>query len=161
MAANARHQHYPIGNFDTTEMWRVGTSVRANRSANQISIHPITAGIYIAAIMAQANLLKEKGHRWNCEWVNYWECRFVLTYLHHRGMAFINNCSTTARLGRGNGLPDLTMFCANKRSSRWTAGTQPNEELFNQFLLNDIHQVLSVCAQLRPPGEYFSPQFSS
>ncbi len=46
IAATARHQRYPMGNFDTTEMWRVGTTVRANRSANQIPIHPITGGIY-------------------------------------------------------------------------------------------------------------------
>ena len=43
-------------------MWQVGTRVRANRREEAIPIHPITAGIYLATMVAQVDLLKEKGH---------------------------------------------------------------------------------------------------
>jgi len=47
-----------MGNIDMTKT--ALDQCRANRSGNHIPIHPITAGIYIAAIMAQTDLLKEK-----------------------------------------------------------------------------------------------------
>ncbi len=153
MAATARHQRYPMGNFDTTQMWRVGTSVRASRSANQISIHPITAGIYIAAIMAQADLLKEKGHSYS-EIANESIIENVDSlnpYMQHRGMAFINNCSTTARLGTRKWASRFDYILCQQAFTALDSKTQPNEELFNQFLFSDIHQVLSASAQLRPP----------
>jgi len=152
MVATARHQRYGMGNFDTTQMWQVGTSVRASRSTKQLCIHPITAGIYVAAIMAQADLLKEKGHSYS-EITNESIIESVDSlnpYLHHQGIAFINNCSTTARLGTRKWAPRFDYILWQQAFTVLESNTQPSEELFNQFLCSDIHQVLSTCAQLRP-----------
>ncbi len=154
IAADARHQLYPMRNIDTTQMWHVGASVRANRSANHISIHPITAGIYIAAMMAQTDLLKEKGHSYS-EIVNESIIEGIDSlnpYMHYKGLAFmIDNCSTTARLGARKWAPRFDYILSQQVLTALDSGTQSDEELFNQFLTSDIHQVLSVCAQLRPP----------
>lgn len=154
IAANARHQRYLMGNIDMTQMWRVGTSFRANRSANHIPIHPITAGIYIAAIMAQTDLLKEKGHSYS-EIANESIIEGIDSlnpYLHHKGVAFmVDNCSTTARLGARKWAPRFDYILCQQALAALDSGTQANEELFNRFLTSDIHQVLSVCAQFRPP----------
>lgn len=163
MAATSRHQLYPMGNFDTTEMWRVGTSVRANRSANQIPIHPITAGIYIAAIMAQTDLLKEKGHSYS-EIANESIIESVDSlnpYMHHKGMAFINNCSTTARLGTRKWASRFDYILCQQALTALDSKTQPNEKLFNQFLSSEIHQVLSICARFRPPVSISVPNYTS
>lgn len=154
IAADARHQRYPMGNIDMTQMWRVGTSFRANRSANHIPIHPITAGIYIAAIMAQTDLLKEKGHSYS-EIANESIIEGIDSlnpYMHHKGVAFmVDNCSTTARLGARKWAPRFDYILCQQALAALDSGSQANEELFNRFLTSDIHQVLSVCAQFRPP----------
>jgi len=154
IAAAARHQRYPMGNIDSTQMWRVGTRVRANRSENHILIHPITAGIYIAAIMAQTDLLKEKGHSYS-EIVNESIIEGIDSlnpYMHHKGVAFmVDNCSTTARLGARKWAPRFDYILCQQVLTALDSDCQPNEELFNRFLTSNIHQILSVCAQLRPP----------
>ncbi len=154
IAADARHQRYPMRNIDTTEMWRVGTNVRAHRTANYIPIHPITAGIYIAAMMAQTDLLKEKGHSYS-EIVNESIIESIDSlnpYMHHKGVAFmVDNCSTTARLGARKWAPRFDYILCQQALIALDNDIQPNEELFNRFLTSHVHQVLSVCAQLRPP----------
>ncbi|MBI1880876.1 MAG: ketol-acid reductoisomerase, partial [Chloroflexi bacterium] len=62
IAANERFKRYPMGKIDGTEMWQVGEKVRAKRDPNKIPINPVAAGIYIATMIAQVDLLKEKGH---------------------------------------------------------------------------------------------------
>ncbi len=163
ITATARHQRYPMGNFDTTQMWRVGTSVRANRAANQIPIHPITAGIYIAAIMAQTDLLKEKGHSYS-EIANESIIEGVDSlnpYMHHKGMGFINKCLTTARIGTRKWASRFDYILCQQTLSSLDSKTQPNEKLFNQFLTSDIHQVLSVCARFRPPVSISVPNYTN
>ena len=57
-----RHKQYPMGNIDGTQMWNVGVAVRSQRNEDVIPVDPTTAGIYIAGMMAQVDLLKERGH---------------------------------------------------------------------------------------------------
>ena len=57
-----RFSRYPMGKIDGTEMWRIGEGVRARRGSFSTPLNPITAGIYIATMIAQVDLLKEKGH---------------------------------------------------------------------------------------------------
>jgi ketol-acid reductoisomerase len=151
--ADARHHRYPMRNIDTTSMWRVGASVRANRSAYQIPIHPITAGIYIAAMMAQTDLLKEKGHSYS-EIVNESIIEGIDSlnpYMYYKGVAFmVDNCSTTAQLGARKWAPRFDYILCQQALTALDRETDPNEELFNRFLTSNIHQVLSVCGQLRP-----------
>src|SRR5262245_11537453 len=60
--ANKRFERYPMGKVDGTEMWQVGEKVRAKREPNKIPLHPVTAGVYVATMMAQVDILKENGH---------------------------------------------------------------------------------------------------
>ena len=60
--ANRRFSRYPMGKIDGTPMWAVGEGVRRRRGSFDARINPTTAGVYIATMMAQVDLLKEKGH---------------------------------------------------------------------------------------------------
>jgi ketol-acid reductoisomerase len=51
--AAARHKRYPMGKIDRTDMWKIGTAVRAKRAENHVSIDPATAGIYPAGMMSR------------------------------------------------------------------------------------------------------------
>ena len=60
--ATRRHGTYPMGKIDGTDMWVVGEKVRANSERNYAPINPETAGVYLACMMAQVDLLKDRGH---------------------------------------------------------------------------------------------------
>ncbi len=49
-----------MGEIAGTEMWQVGRNVQA--ATAQAVIDPVTAGIYVATMMAQVDILREKGH---------------------------------------------------------------------------------------------------
>jgi len=69
-----------------------------------------------------------------------------------RGISFmIDNCSTTARLGARKWAPRFDYIIRQQAFPLLARGAQPDEALFDRFLHNDIHQVLSICAELRPP----------
>jgi hypothetical protein len=43
-----------MGNIDQTRMWKVGEKVRSTRPEGDLGpLHPFTAGVYIALMMAQ------------------------------------------------------------------------------------------------------------
>ena len=43
-----------MGKIDQTRMWKVGERVRAARPAGDLGpLHPFTAGVYVALMMAQ------------------------------------------------------------------------------------------------------------
>jgi ketol-acid reductoisomerase len=58
-----RFDKYPMGKIDGTEMWKVGAEVRAKRVEAEIPLNPFTAGVYVAMMIAQIDVLREKGHR--------------------------------------------------------------------------------------------------
>lgn len=153
VSAYERHKRYPMGKIDGTEMWQVGVGVRANRDPDNIPINPVTAGVYIATMMAQVDLLKEKGHPYS-EIANesIIECVDSLNpYMDYKGVAFmVDNCSTTARLGSRKWAPRFDYILTQQTFTKLDDAVQVDEELLDGFFSNNIHQVLSVCAELRP-----------
>lgn len=153
IAANRRFERYPMGKIDGTEMWQVGEKVRANRNPEAIPINPVTAGVYIATMMAQINLLTEMGHPFS-EIANESIIEAVDSlnpYMDFKGVAYmVDNCSTTARLGSRKWAPTFDYMLSQQAFTALDQGTQVDEGLFDNFMNSDIHQVLAVCSELRP-----------
>jgi ketol-acid reductoisomerase len=152
--AHERHPRYPMTKVDGTEMWQVGQAVRARRGTFTPPLHPVTAGIYLATMTAQVDLLREKGHPYS-EIANESIIEAVDSlnpYMHHKGVAFmVDNCSTTARLGTRKWGPRFDYIFQQLTLPALERGEPADEQLFERFLRNDIHEVLAKCAELRPP----------
>ncbi|MEJ2688803.1 MAG: ketol-acid reductoisomerase, partial [Deltaproteobacteria bacterium] len=89
--AGKRFGRYPMGKIDGTRMWQVGEKVRAARTDTMPAINPFTAGIYCATMMAQIDLLIEKGHCLS-EVANESVIEAVDSlnpYMHYKGVAFM------------------------------------------------------------------------
>jgi ketol-acid reductoisomerase len=149
-----RFKRYPMGKIDGTEMWQVGEQVRARRGSYQTPINPVTAGIYIATMMAQVDLLREKGHPYS-EIANESIIEAVDSlnpYMHHKGVAFmIDNCSTTARLGARKWAPRFDYLLTQLAFTALDKGAAADAGLVEQFRQNPIHDALAKCSELRPP----------
>ena len=67
--AGARHGEFPMGKIDGTYTWQVGEKVRASRVEEKIPLNPLTAGVYVAVMMAQIDVLLKHGHSYSevCE----------------------------------------------------------------------------------------------
>ncbi len=151
--ADNRHKRYPMGKIDGTEMWQVGSKVRAQRQPDKTPINPITAGVYIATMMAQVDLLKEKGHPYS-EIANESIIEAVDSlnpYMHYKGVAYmVDNCSTTARLGTRKWASRFDYILSQQAFTALDQNNQVDEELFDNFMGSNIHQVLATCAEMRP-----------
>ncbi len=151
--ANQRFSRYPMGKIDGTPMWSVGERVRARRSTFQAPINPVTAGVYIATMMAQVDLLKSKGHPYS-EIANESIIEAVDSlnpYMHFKGVAFmIDNCSTTARLGARKWAPRFDYILMQVAMPRIIRGEAADANLMRDFESNTIHAVLAKCSELRP-----------
>ena len=152
--AYERFKRYPMGKIDGTEMWQVGEKVRARRDTFTPPIHPVTAGIYIATMMAQVDLLKEKGHPYS-EIANESIIEAVDSlnpYMHFKGVAYmVDNCSTTARLGSRKWAPRFDYALMQNVLPKLDRGDPADAELIRAFETNDIHPALAKCSELRPP----------
>jgi ketol-acid reductoisomerase len=152
--AYERFKRYPMGKIDATEMWQVGERVRARRGSYQTLIHPVTAGIYLATMMAQVDLLREKGHPYS-EIANESIIEAVDSlnpYMHHKGVAFmIDNCSTTARLGARKWAPRFDYLLTQLAFTRLDGDAPVDQALIEQLENNPIHEALAKCSELRPP----------
>ncbi len=151
--ANKRFEKYPMTKIDGTEMWKVGEHVRAKRDPDNIPLHPVTAGVYIATMMAQVDLLKANGHPYS-EIANESIIEAVDSlnpYMDYKGVAhMVDNCSTTARLGSRKWAPRFDYIMRQLAFTALDEGVQVDEDQFDSFINNDIHQVLAVCSELRP-----------
>jgi hypothetical protein len=50
-----------MGNIDQTRMWKVGERVRSTRPQGDLGLlHPFTAGVYVALMMAQVGFRTTK-----------------------------------------------------------------------------------------------------
>lgn len=149
--AGERLKRYPFDTIDNTEMWKVGEGVRAERDEAKIPLNPTTAGVYIATMMAQIDVLKEYGHSYS-EIVNESVIEAVDSlnpYMHYKGVAFmVDNCSTTARLGSRKWAPrfDYNLW----QLAYPDFGKAVDRKLINAFANNPVHQPVSVLAELRP-----------
>ncbi len=152
--AGRRHARFPMGKIDGTRMWQVGEKVRATRSATPAPINPFTAGIYVATMMAQIDLLMEKGHCLS-EVANESVIEAVDSlnpYMHHKGVAFmVDNCSTTARLGSRKWAPRFDYNLSQQALVNYDLGLPADPALIVAFKSNKIHQALATCASFRPP----------
>jgi ketol-acid reductoisomerase len=151
--ASGRFDNFPMGQIDGTEMWVVGESVRANRVEAEIPVHPVTAGIYCATMMAQIDVLLEAGHPYS-EIVNesVIECVDSLNpYMHYRGVAYmVDNCSHTARLGSRKWAPRFDYILTQQAFTAMDGNAPLNWQLMDDFKSHEIHDVLHVVGEMRP-----------
>jgi ketol-acid reductoisomerase len=151
--ASDRFDRYPMGNIDTTDMWQVGEKVREDEERNYAPINAETAGVYMATMMAQVDLLRDRGHPYS-EIANESIIEAVDSlnpYMDFKGVSYmVDNCSTTARLGARKWASRFDYILKQQAYAKLDSGEQIDEKLFDQFANSDIHQVLKVCADLRP-----------
>ncbi|MFP4365092.1 MAG: ketol-acid reductoisomerase [Spirochaetia bacterium] len=151
--AGERLKRFPFTTIDNTEMWKVGEKVREKRVEGDIPLNPFTAGIYVACMMAQIDLLKEKGHAYS-EIANESVIEAVDSlnpYMHYKGVAYmVDNCSTTARLGSRKWAPRFDYNLFELAYPQIDQEGKVDQKLIESFKNNDVHQALAVCAELRP-----------
>ncbi len=154
VAAGQRLGKYPMGKIDATRMWQVGEKVRAKRAESEIPLHPETAGLYCAAMMAQIDLLLQHGHSYSevCNESVIEAVDSLNPYMHARGVAYmVDNCSTTARLGARKWAPRFDHLIQQEVFTAFDRQEVVNESLLQAFVQHSVHQALAECAKLRPP----------
>ena len=151
--ASNRFDRYPMGNIDTTDMWQVGEKVRSDEQRNYAPINAETAGVYLATMMAQVDLLRDRGHPYS-EIANESIIEAVDSlnpYMDFKGVSYmVDNCSTTARLGARKWASRFDYILKQQAFASLDSNTKVDEGLFDEFVNSDIHQVLKVCSDLRP-----------
>ncbi|MBR0862328.1 hypothetical protein ACFLEY_11825 [Bradyrhizobium sp. YCK136] len=151
--ATRRHGIYPMRNIDTTEMWTVGDKVRVDKERNYAPVNPETAGVYLACMMAQVDVLKDHGHPYS-EIANESIIEAVDSlnpYMSHKGVSYmVDNCSTTARLGARKWASRFDYILKQQAFPIIGGASVGDNTPFDKFLASDIHEVLAVCAELRP-----------
>lgn len=151
--SSRRFDRFPIAKIDGTEMWVVGESVRAKRVEADIPIHPVTAGVYCATMMAQIDVLLEAGHPYS-EIVNesVIECVDSLNpYMHFKGVSYmVDNCSTTARLGARKWASRFDYILKQQAFTALDGNVPMNWQLMDEFKKHAIHDVLHVVGEMRP-----------
>lgn len=145
---------FPMGKIDQTRMWRVGERVRTVRPAGDFGpLNPFTAGVYVALMMAQIEILKKKGHSYS-EIVNESVIEAVDSlnpFMHARGVSFmVDNCSTTARLGARKWAPRFDYILTQQAFVAVDGGLPINKDLISNFLSDPVHNAIEGCAKLRP-----------
>ena len=160
VSAGRRLETYPMGKIDGTRMWRVGEGVRAKRVEDELPLHPETAGLYCAIMMAQVDLLLRNGHSYSevCNESVIEAVDSLNPYMHARGVAYmVDNCSTTARLGARKWGPRFDHLIEQEVFTAYDRQEVVNESLLQAFVQHPVHQSLSVCAELRPPIDISVP----
>jgi ketol-acid reductoisomerase len=156
--AGERLKHEPMGKIDGTEAWKVGQSVRAGRVEEDIPLDPFTAGVYIATMMAQIDILIANNHPYS-EVANESVIEAVDSlnpYMHARGVAYmVDNCSTTARLGSRKWAPRFDYSLTQESYVRLDENQPLDQSLLTSFKQHPIHQVIAECAKLRPSVDIF------
>ena len=151
--ADERMKSIPMGKIDESFMWRVGEKVRAVRKESAIPLVPFTAGIYLASMMAQIDLLAEQGHAFS-EIVNESVIEAVDSlnpFMHFKGVSYmVDNCSITARLGARKWAPRYDYLLMQQAEPLWAEGKGENEAIWSQFLDHPVHAALATAASMRP-----------
>jgi ketol-acid reductoisomerase len=156
--AGERLKKQPMGKIDGTETWRVGQTVRSKRIEDEIPLDPFTAGVYIATMMAQIDILLDHGHPYS-EVANESVIEAVDSlnpYMHARGVAYmVDNCSTTARLGSRRWAPRFDYVLTEQSYVKLDGKQALDESSLASFKQHKIHEVLAECAKLRPSVDIF------
>ncbi|XP_027061959.1 ketol-acid reductoisomerase, chloroplastic-like [Coffea arabica] len=145
---------FPMGKIDQTRMWKVGERVRAARPPGDLGpLYPFTAGVFVALMMAQIEILRKKGHSYS-EIINESVIEAVDSlnpFMHARGVAFmVDNCSTTARLGSRKWAPRFDYVLTQQALVAVDDNSPINRDLISNFHSDPVHGAIEVCAQLRP-----------
>lgn len=150
----ARLNKYPVGKIDGTDTWVVGERVRAERDEDKIPLNPFTAGVYVATMMAQIDVLLEQGHPYS-EVINESVIEAVdslCPYMHYRGVAFmVDNCSFTAKTGSRKWAPRFDYILEQLAFTAVDNGYPVNEDLIQAFEEHPVHPAVEECCKLRPP----------
>ncbi|TPV92624.1 MAG: ketol-acid reductoisomerase [Myxococcales bacterium FL481] len=151
--AGERMRTYPMGKIDGTHMWRVGEKVRAARVDSEIPVHPVTAGVYCATMMAQIDVLWDREHPYS-EIANESVIEAVDSlnpFMHARGVAYmVDNCSTTARLGARKWAPRFDYLLTQLAYEALDGDAALDSSPMEAFAQHPVHKVLAACAKLRP-----------
>lgn len=148
----------PMTQVDGTDMWRVGERVRSSRGdvrEDAVKIDPTVAGIYVAGMLAQIDVLRANGHHWS-EVVNESVIEAVDSlnpFMAARGVAFmVDNCSVTARRGSRKWAPLFQAWIAQGvlPTLDGTRSRDDSYDYFGDFMNHDVHGVLSVLSGMRP-----------
>jgi ketol-acid reductoisomerase len=157
--AGKRLGRFPMGKIDQSTMWQVGQKVRGDRVESEIPLSPFTAGVFCGVLMAQVDTFLDKGHPFS-EIANESVIEAVDSlnpYMHARGIAhLVDNCSTTARLGARKWAPRFDYLLTQQAYAavdQDEAAIDPTP--FKAFESHIIHDILSVCAEMRPPVDLF------
>ncbi|KAL5571014.1 hypothetical protein UlMin_020611 [Ulmus minor] len=152
---------FPMGKIDQTRMWKVGERVRSTRPAGDLGpLYPFTAGVFVALMMAQIEILRKKGHSYS-EIINESVIEAVDSlnpFMHARGVSFmVDNCSTTARLGSRKWAPRFDYVLTQQALVAVDNAEPINRDLISNFLSDPVHGAIEVCAQLRPTVDISVP----
>jgi ketol-acid reductoisomerase len=150
--AGQRLARFPMGTIDQARMWRVGQKIRLDRVDDEIPLDPFTAGVYIAVMMAQVDTLLEFGHPYS-EIANESVIEAVDSlnpHMHARGIAhLVDNCSITARIGARKWAPRFD-YALTQQAYPAIDDRPVDTTPFAAFENHPIHEVLRVCAEMRP-----------
>jgi len=148
-----RTETYPVGKIDGTYTWKIGEEVRASRDDDKIPLNPFTAGVYVATMMAQIDVLAAAGHPYS-EIVNESVIEAVdslCPYMHYRGIAFmVDNCSFTAKTGSRKWAPRFDYLLEQLAYTAIDNGADVNMNLIDDFKSNIVHGAVEECCKLRP-----------
>ena len=156
--AGERLKSRPMGKIDGTDAWVVGQQVRAERVDENIPLNPFTAGVYIATMMAQIDILIANNHPYS-EVANESVIEAVDSlnpYMHARGVSYmVDNCSTTARLGSRKWAPRFDYMLTQESYVLLDTNQKLDETPVAAFKDHEIHTVIAECAKLRPSVDIF------
>jgi len=144
---------YPVGKIDGTYMWKIGEKVRASRTDSNISLNPFTAGVYVAVMMAQCDVLFQEGHPYS-EIVNESVIEAVdslCPYMHYNGIAYmVDNCSFTAKTGSRKWAPRFDYILEQQAYTAVDNNESIDRKLIHEFENHKVHQAVEECCKLRP-----------
>ncbi len=151
--AGERLKKFPMSEIGTTRMWKVGDTVRAKRDETNVELDPTSAGTVCGTMLAQIDLLFERGHPWS-EIANESVIEAVdslIPYMHARGVGYmVDNCSTTARLGTRKWGPRFESSMNQEVFPVLDSEGARDDNLVDAFQNHPIHQVLEEIAKTRP-----------
>ncbi|MFW5828336.1 MAG: ketol-acid reductoisomerase, partial [Alkalispirochaeta sp.] len=136
-----------------TPMWQGGKEVRAARQPDKTPLNAFTAGVYIATMIAQVDVLLAGGHVYS-EIVNESVIEAVDSlnpYMHARGVSYmVDNCSTTARLGSRKWAPRFDYLLNQLAYPAVDAGTAADSARIAEFAGHPVHDAVSTLLAYRP-----------
>ena len=113
---------------------------------------PSPRAFYIAAMMAQVDVLAGNGHAYS-EIVNESVIEAVDSlnpYMHFKGVAYmVDNCSTTARLGSRKWAPRFDYVLTQSVYPLVDEG-KVDRGLMEKFLSHEVHEALGTALEFRP-----------